>query len=44
MFVIQHVYSTILFSVEERSGIIDSMFTGYKRISPEPEEEGHRDA
>ena len=44
MFVIQHVYSTILFSVEERSGIVDSMFTGYKRITPEAEGEGHHDA
>ncbi len=44
MFVIQHVYSTILFSVEERSGIIDSMFTGYKRINPEAEEQGNRSA
>lgn len=38
MFVIQHVYSTIVYSVEERSGIIDSMITGYKRITPEEAE------
>ena len=33
IFMIHHVYSAILFSFTERSGIIDSMFSGYKRIA-----------
>ncbi|MBV8069846.1 MAG: Ni/Fe-hydrogenase, b-type cytochrome subunit [Acidobacteriaceae bacterium] len=33
-FLIHHVYSAILISKEERSGLMDSIFTGYKYISP----------
>ena len=29
-FMVHHVYSVILFDIEERNGEISSMFTGYK--------------
>lgn len=32
VFMIHHVYSAILFSMTEKSGIIDSIFSGYKRM------------
>jgi len=31
-FVIHHVYSAVLVSWEERNGLIESIFTGYKFI------------
>jgi Ni/Fe-hydrogenase 1 B-type cytochrome subunit len=31
-FAIQHVYSSILMSVVERNGTMDSIFTGYKQL------------
>lgn len=36
IFVIHHVYSAVLVSWEERNGLIESIFTGYKFV---PEEE-----
>lgn len=40
MFMVHHVYSVILFSIVERSGIeFDSMFSGYKRRSSTAERE-----
>jgi len=36
IFVIHHVYSAVLVSWEERNGLIESIFTGYKFV-PEPE-------
>ncbi len=44
IFMIHHVYSAILFSVTERSGIIDSMFSGYKRVTSQALGESNRDA
>ncbi len=35
IFMIHHVYSAVLFSVVERSGIFESMVSGYKRIVSE---------
>jgi Ni/Fe-hydrogenase 1 B-type cytochrome subunit len=35
-FVIHHVYSAVLVSWEERNGLIESIFTGYKFV-PEAE-------
>lgn len=32
VFLIHHVYSTILISKEEKSGLLESIFTGYKYI------------
>jgi Ni/Fe-hydrogenase 1 B-type cytochrome subunit len=32
IFMIHHVYSAILFSLKERSGIIESMVSGYKHV------------
>lgn len=43
-FVIHHVYSAVLVSIEERNGLVESMFSGYKFV-PEwelREEEEHR--
>jgi Ni/Fe-hydrogenase 1 B-type cytochrome subunit len=31
-FVIHHVYSAVLVSWEERNGLIESIFTGYKFV------------
>jgi Ni/Fe-hydrogenase 1 B-type cytochrome subunit len=36
VFVIHHVYSAVLVSWEERNGLIESIFTGYKFV-PEAE-------
>jgi len=36
IFVIHHVYSAVLVSSEERNGLIESIFTGYKFL-PEAE-------
>jgi len=44
IFMIHHVYSAILFSLTERSGMIDSIFSGYKRINPEAISAEDRDA
>ncbi len=44
IFMIHHVYSATLFSMTERSGIIDSIFSGYKRVGPEGVAERKRDA
>lgn len=33
-FAIHHVYSAILIDIEERTGVMSSMFTGYKNIRP----------
>jgi len=39
VFVIHHVYSAVLVSWEERNGLIESIFTGYKFVpKAEPEE------
>jgi len=43
VFMIHHVYSAILFSLKERSGIIDSMFSGYKRVRSQAVGKGNRD-
>ena len=43
VFMIHHVYSAILFSLKERSGIIDSMFSGYKRVKSQAVGKGNRD-
>jgi Ni/Fe-hydrogenase 1 B-type cytochrome subunit len=40
-FVIHHVYSAVLVSWEERNGLIESMFTGYKFV---PKDELEEDA
>lgn len=42
-FVIHHVYSAVLVSWEERNGLIESIFTGYK-FMPEAELEGSKAA
>lgn len=43
IFVIHHVYSAVLVSWEERNGLIESMFTGYKFVpADELEEEAAR--
>ncbi len=34
-FVIHHVYSAILVDIEERNGVMTSIFTGFKNIRPE---------
>lgn len=34
-FVIHHVYSAILVDIEERNGVLSSIFTGFKNIRPE---------
>jgi Ni/Fe-hydrogenase 1 B-type cytochrome subunit len=39
IFVIHHVYSAVLVSWEERNGLIESMFTGYKFVPPAEIEE-----
>jgi Ni/Fe-hydrogenase 1 B-type cytochrome subunit len=41
-FVIHHVYSAVLVSWEERNGLVESIFTGYKFV-PQDELEEHRD-
>ena len=41
VFVIHHVYSAILVSWEERNGLVESIFTGYKFV---PEDELEQDA
>lgn len=41
VFVIHHVYSAVLVSWEERNGLIESIFTGYKFV---PEDELEQDA
>ncbi len=41
-FVIHHVYSAVLVSWEERNGLIESMFTGYKFVPADELEEGER--
>jgi Ni/Fe-hydrogenase 1 B-type cytochrome subunit len=33
MFFIHHLYTAILVSVEEQSGLMDSIFSGYKFVS-----------
>ena len=38
-FVIHHVYSAVLVSWEERNGLIESMFTGYKFVPADELEE-----
>jgi len=43
IFVIHHVYSAVLFSISERSGIIDSIFSGYKRVTGTSAEAKERD-
>jgi len=43
IFVIHHVYSAVLFSISERSGIIDSIFSGYKRVPSTSDEAKERD-
>jgi Ni/Fe-hydrogenase 1 B-type cytochrome subunit len=44
-FVIHHVYSAVLVSWEERNGLIESIFTGYKFVpKAELEEEEEQDA
>jgi Ni/Fe-hydrogenase 1 B-type cytochrome subunit len=40
MFFIHHIYTAILVSIEEESGLMDSIFSGYKFV---PEEELLRD-
>ena len=40
VFVIHHVYSAILVSWEERNGLVESIFTGYKFV---PEDELEED-
>lgn len=35
-FVVHHVYSSVLMDSEERSGLISSIFTGYKAVRREP--------
>jgi Ni/Fe-hydrogenase 1 B-type cytochrome subunit len=42
-FVIHHVYSAVLVSWEERNGLIESIFTGYKFV-PMSELEEEEDA
>ena len=39
IFVIHHVYSAVLVSWEERNGLVESMFTGYKFVPPAEIEE-----
>jgi Ni/Fe-hydrogenase 1 B-type cytochrome subunit len=39
-FVIHHVYSAVLVSWEERNGLVESIFTGYKFIPRNELEEG----
>ncbi len=34
-FVIHHVYSAVLIDIEERSGMVSSMITGYKALTPQ---------
>ena len=41
VFVIHHVYSAVLVSWEERNGLIESIFTGYKFV-PEEELQGSK--
>jgi Ni/Fe-hydrogenase 1 B-type cytochrome subunit len=41
IFVIHHVYSAVLVSWEERNGLVESIFTGYKFV---PEDELEQDA
>ena len=41
-FVIHHVYSAVLVSWEERNGLIESMFTGYKFVPADELEEDQR--
>jgi Ni/Fe-hydrogenase 1 B-type cytochrome subunit len=42
IFVVHHVYSAVLFSFTQKSGIIDSIFSGYKRVV-QTAEPGERD-
>jgi Ni/Fe-hydrogenase 1 B-type cytochrome subunit len=42
-FVIHHVYSAVLVSWEERNGLIESMFTGYKFVPADELEEDARE-
>lgn len=44
IFMIHHVYSAILFSLTQRMDVIESMFSGYKRVSSQAVGEGERDA
>jgi Ni/Fe-hydrogenase 1 B-type cytochrome subunit len=39
IFVIHHVYSAVLVSWEERNGLIESIFTGYKFVPSDELEE-----
>ncbi len=34
-FMIHHVYSAILVDIEERNGVMSSIFTGFKNIRPD---------
>src|ERR1039458_2707056 len=43
-FVIHHVYSAVLVSWEERNGLIESIFTGYKFVPMSELEEEEEDA
>ncbi len=40
-FVVHHVYTAILIDIEERSGIMSSIFSGYKSLTRQEIEEAH---